>query len=477
MPVPVISIAQMREWENATWATGQTEAEVIRRVGKCVAQLARKLTRTGDLILLLAGKGHNGDDARAAHDHLADRNVELLNVTAPAADLARLEVALSRNPALVVDGLFGIGLNRPLDEAWIAFITRFNGARPQILAVDTPSGLNADTGEPQGAAVEASVTLIIGAPKQGLLRPAATSFAGRLEVAHDVGLGPCQFDSDLQWTLPEDFTGFPPRRPVAAHKGSFGHLTIVAGSAGYHGAAVLAARAAQRAQPGLITLFSHEAAYHVIASQLQAVMVNVWQPATKLLGDCNAVLIGPGLAAPDLPDEMAMSARRLWLDALVPVIVDASALDWLPLAAVARNTIRVITPHPGEAARLLNSTAQQVQADRPRAVRELSRRFGNCWVVLKGHQTLIGRSSGEIFVNPSGNPHLAQGGSGDVLAGFIAGLLAQPPLQADTGKLLRYAVWQHGAAADALQSDRANWIVEELLDELGNVRPIVADQL
>ncbi len=470
MPVPVISIAQMREWESATWAAGQTEAEVIRRVGKCVAHHACKHTRPGDLILLLAGKGHNGDDARAAQEHLPDRKVELLNVTSPEADTGRLEAALSKSPALVVDGLFGIGLNRPLDAAWVDFIQHLNRARPQILSVDTPSGLDADTGEPQGAAVQASITLTIGGPKQGLLRPAAWPFVGRLEVARAVGLIPCPITSELQWTLPEDFSRFPPRRPVATHKGSFGNLAIIAGSMGYHGAAVLAARAAQRAQPGLITLFPHEATYHVIASQLQAVMVNVWQPVTKLPGDFSAILVGPGLAAPDLPDAMKTAARRLWRDALQPVLADASALDWLPMGHVPRNSVRVATPHPGEAARMLQTSVQHVQTDRPRAVREISRRFGDCWVVLKGHQTLIGRSSGEIFVNSSGNPHLAQGGSGDVLAGFIAGLLAQPSLQADVATVLRYGVWQHGAAADALQPHRSNWTVEELLDELGNVR-------
>jgi len=108
-----------------------------------------------------------------------------------------------------------------------------------------------------------------------------------------------------------------------------------------------------------------------------------------------------------------------------------------------------------------------VQANRPQAVREISRRFGDCWVVLKGHQTLIGRSTGEIIVNSSGNPHLAQGGSGDVLAGFIAGLLAQPALQAETSQTLRYAVWQHGAAADRLQDRVRHWVVEDLLLELG----------
>ena len=253
MPVPVISIAQMREWEKVTWATGQTEAEVIGRVGKCVAQRVHKLTRSGDVILILAGKGHNGDDARVAREHLADRCVEVLDVASPEADLMRLEASLEKKPAMVVDGLFGIGLNRPLDDAWSAFIARLNEARAPVFAVDTPSGLNADTGEPQGAAVKATITLTIGAPKQGLLQSAAAAFVGRLEVAHEVGLIPCPLAGELLWTLPDDFAGFPPRRPVAAHKGGFGHLAILAGSFGYHGAAVLAARGAQRAQPGLIS--------------------------------------------------------------------------------------------------------------------------------------------------------------------------------------------------------------------------------
>jgi NAD(P)H-hydrate epimerase len=162
--------------------------------------------------------------------------------------------------------------------------------------------------------------------------------------------------------------------------------------------------------------------------------------------------------------------RRTWRDSPFPVVADASALDWLPLGPAAKNAIRVLTPHPGEAARLLNLPKQQVQTNRPQAVREISRRFGNCWVVLKGHQTLVGRSEGEIFVNPSGNPHLAQGGSGDVLAGYLAGLLAQRPLHADVGKLIRFAVWQHGAAADKLQAARTNWVTEDLIGELGNVR-------
>src|SRR5262245_11975888 len=186
MSLPVISIGQMREWEQATWATGRTEAEVIRQVGECLARRALQLTSANDYILLLAGQGHNGDDVRAARSFLNERRVDTFNVTSTAASLRQLELFLGQNQTLVVDGLFGIGLNRPLDIYWTAFITRLNGAHQRVLAVDVPSGLNADTGETFGVGVQAAITLTVGAPKQGLLKPNAWPFVGHLEVASDV---------------------------------------------------------------------------------------------------------------------------------------------------------------------------------------------------------------------------------------------------------------------------------------------------
>jgi ADP-dependent NAD(P)H-hydrate dehydratase / NAD(P)H-hydrate epimerase len=470
MPIPVISITQMREWERAAWAAGQTEAEVIRRVGQKIAVRARELTRPGDSILILAGKGNNGADARAAQQFLSERKVVLLNVTDPKAAREEFRRITDVPPALLIDGLFGIGLNRELDDGWKQFIAAVNETKIPVLAVDVPSGLNADTGEIFGAAIDAAVTLTVGAPKIGMLAQPAWPFVGRLEVAEDVGLIPCPHEAELNWTLPEDFQNFPPRRAVAGHKGSYGHLQIVAGSFGFHGAAVLAARAAQRAQPGLVTLVTNEKVYGVVAPQLQAVMVNVWTSKLKFSDSTSAILIGPGLASPGIAGKMKAFTQKLWRDSDLPMVVDASALDWLPAGKFFKDAVRVITPHPGEAARLLKTTPTIIQKNRVESLRELSRRFGDCWVVLKGHQTLVGRGNGEIFVNPSGNPHLAQGGSGDVLAGFIAGLLAQPAMQTDAGKTIRYAVWQHGAAADRLQASRANWVVEDLLAELGNVR-------
>ena len=221
MSLPVISIAQMREWERATWETGQTEAEVIRRVGRKIAQRAMQLTRPGDAILILAGKGHNGDDARATREFLTDRRVETLDLAAPEKDLPELERALSQKPALIIDGLFGIGLEPAADRRLGKIIMAVNESGVPVLAVDVPSGLNADTGDPAspGMAIEAAVTLTIGAPKTGLLAHNAWPFVGRLEVADDVGLIPCPHTGGLNWTLPDDFQNFPPRRSAAGHKG------------------------------------------------------------------------------------------------------------------------------------------------------------------------------------------------------------------------------------------------------------------
>ena len=191
MPLPVLTIEQMRDWEKATWAAGQTEMEVIRRVAKAVADAALRLTQSNDSVLILAGRGHNGDDARFAAEHLTQRKVDVLDVKEPAEAFSKLEQFLASGPDLVIDGLFGIGLSRPLGADWVRFIERVNSAELNLLAVDVPSGLNGNTGQPMGAAVRAQVTLTVGAPKVGLLQEPAWPFVGRLEVAHEVGLCAC----------------------------------------------------------------------------------------------------------------------------------------------------------------------------------------------------------------------------------------------------------------------------------------------
>src|SRR5437764_10175993 len=160
MSIPVISVAQMREWERATWATGQTEEAVRRLAGRAVARKGAELTRPGDRVLVLAGKGHNGDDARFALESecLLGREARLVRVHDPEAAMPEILAGLQRSPALVIDGLFGIGLNRPLSAPWIKLIQQVNQSALPVLAVDVPSGLNADTGEPLNDAIRAAHT-------------------------------------------------------------------------------------------------------------------------------------------------------------------------------------------------------------------------------------------------------------------------------------------------------------------------------
>jgi len=465
MSLPVISVAQMLEWEQRTWETLRTREEVIRWVGHVVARRALRMLRPEDAVIVLHGKGNNGQDALQSTRHFVNNEVLRVEALHPQAALKAFHEALAPRPALIIDGIFGLGLNRPLDADWMRLITEVNASRVPVLSIDVPSGLNADTGVAEGGAICATVTLTLAAPKRGLLSSSAWPYVGRLEVAREIGLTPCPYKSELQWSLREDFERFPPARHASGHKGTFGHLAIVAGSLGYHGAAVLAARGAQRAQPGLVTCLTHAPVYQPVASQLQSVMVRPFSDGgPELPAGASAILIGPGLASPDVPAGLADFARRLWEEAPQPVIIDASALDWIGSPPRDPAWVRVVTPHPGEAGRMLGCSAGDVQRDRPKALRAVSERLGGCCVVLKGHQTLIGTSTGTIFINSSGNPHLAQGGSGDVLAGWIAGWLAQPELQSDPIAVVRHAVWRHGAAADDLEERRPYWTIEDLAE-------------
>jgi len=461
MSVPIISVAQMREWERATWDAGIKEEDVIRQVGLRLRDwLLRSPAVSSGNLLIIAGKGNNGEDARqcaAAFEREGLQGARIVNVRDPVADLPALDTALMEfGDGTLLDALFGIGINRPLGEDWIEVVNRINETGAEIYSVDCPSGLDADTGEVMGAAVRADRTLTLGAPKRGLLTSAAAEYVGKLELEPDIGLSTFSLTGGMQWVVPADFQGMPPKRRAASHKGSFGHLAVLAGSVGYHGAAVLAAEGALAAAPGLVTVLTQAGCYVPVACQLKSAMVHPWADEIVLPEKCSAVLVGPGLAAGDLPVSVRDFTRDLWRESPLGVIADASALDWLPEGAAQEGALRVITPHPGEAARMLGTTTAAVQAERVASLRELSAKFGGCWVVLKGHQTLVGRCSGEISVNSTGNPWLARGGSGDVLAGFVGGLLAQPELAGDAGEAIRYAVWKHGLVADLAEPGEAN---------------------
>ena len=397
-------------------------------------------------ILVLAGRGSNGEDASATIQHILARNPALLQVEDPEEALPELHGQLASRPALILDGLFGIGLNRPLSEAWKRLINVVNESGIPIVALDVPSGLNADTGLPEGAAIQATWTITLGAPKAGLLKNSAAPFVGELMVLPDIGLSPMpNVDTPLWWTERNDFRGYPPSRPVQSHKGDFGHAVLVAGSPGYHGAAVLASRGAQRAHPGLVTVVTHEWVYFPVASQTQAAMVRAWKPQDPLPAKTTAVLYGPGLGAPDQHDLIKQEVQRNWMK-LLPNPSWWMPPPWIGVPCLELRDdapgVRVITPHPGEAARLLG-------LERRGGSRRPGGGFAQAQLPLR---PLLGCSQRQ--------PHLggpfdgsdsrqqapatrcwARVGSGDLLAGFITGLLAQPGLQADPARVLAFAVW------------------------------------
>jgi hydroxyethylthiazole kinase-like uncharacterized protein yjeF len=468
MSFPILSVAEMRDWEERTWRTGILPEAVIRQVGGALARQILDQTRPGDRVLLVAGSGNNGADVRASAAHLQDREVELVEVREPATEFPRLTRALDRKPHLVVDGLFGIGLNRPLGGFWCQCLRALNNSGRPILSVDVPSGLDADTGAHWGEVVQAGCTLTVGAPKRGLLAPSAWNAVGRLEVASGVGLiGMPEGGDGRDWVVAEDFDRFPPPRPPDSHKGSLGKAVVLAGSLGFAGAAVLSTRAAGRARPGLLAALVPPEVHLAVSMSVPSAMVHAFSPEHPVVMQASAVLAGPGLAAPDLSPAVKSEVLRLWRSFRGVMVVDASALAWLAdHSEVTAPGPRVLTPHPGEAARLLGIPVTEVQADRPAAVRELARRYQSV-VALKGHQTLVGGTSSRIRVNSSGNPGLAQGGSGDVLGGFLTGLLAQPRLQSDLLQTVAYAVWEHGRAADRLETRSHHWTAEDLANEIG----------
>jgi NAD(P)H-hydrate epimerase len=469
---PVLTPAGMRAWERATWDAGVREADVIARVGAEVARAARRMAPQGP-VLLLAGTGHNGDDVRAALPHWSPGDATLLEVADPARALVTLQAALRTRPALVVDGLFGIGLNRALSPDWRAIIEALNASDARVLAVDVPSGLNASDGSSWDAVVRAEETLTVGAPKLGMLLGDASHHVGRIRVTGDVGLvewttaGIPADEIAGEWGRPGDFEGWPPPRRVDGHKGSHGHVLVVAGNVGYHGAAVLAVRGALRANPGLVTAWTHASAYLPVASQVASAMVQAWEPAREAPEGVTCIVVGPGLAGQGVGPWWAERVRAWWAHSPTAMVADASALDWLPKGHVGPGKVRVVTPHPGEAGRLLGCSAAHVQADRVGALQRLATDFEGAWVVLKGHATLVGRSGVKPWWNSTGNPWLAQGGSGDVLAGFLGGLLAQPMLAPDPGTAVRAAALEHGAAADRLRAAGPGWTTEDLAHEVG----------
>lgn len=471
MDTLLYSCDQIRAIEHAAQAR-LPPGELMERAGRAAAACALELLdgEAAGAVLVLAGPGNNGGDGLELAAHLARQgaDVEALHLPsegAPSFEAARAlqraidagvrfvdEVAAGRPWRLVVDALFGIGLARPLAGRARELALWTAGVDCPVLALDVPSGLEADTGAvagPAGAAVTATHTITFLGNKPGLHTGEGCDHAGAVRVdmlgadglhaesAQAVLNGPALFAERLA-----------PRRKNS-HKGSFGDVAVLGGARGMAGAAVLAARAAL-----------HGGAGRVFAAMLDPGMaIDPLQPEIMFRDAAGmdfvgrTVVAGPGMGNADA----AIHLFGKVLEARAPLVVDADALNLtaarpeLHEGLAAHGSELVLTPHPLEAARLLGVTAPIVQADRLEHARELALRL-NGVVVLKSAGSVIARPDGFVAVNTSGNPGLATGGSGDVLAGFCGALLAQgwPAWEAALG-----AVWMHGAAADWLVSDGA----------------------
>lgn len=484
--IPVATAAEMRALDAATIGQiGLPGAVLMETAGRGVAAAAAARAPVGAPIAVVCGAGNNGGDgfvaarvlraaghdavvylvvprARVAGDallHLGayERSGGVIAERSEAEDLVELGAALGR-AAVVIDAVLGTGLDREVGGHLAEVIARINAAPGAVIAVDLPSGLSADTGHPLGVAVRAAHTVTIAVPKLGVVGAPGVEHAGTVEIV-DIGVPRALAAAGTRAALVEvgDARGWLPAVSPLVHKGRRGHVLVVGGAPGMRGAARLASLAALRAGAGLCTLAGPTRAGAELTAD-DAIMTLALDDGAPV--DASAAALAEALAAKAaavMGPGLALDARgRSWVDralaADLPLVLDAGALTHLAgrLAdvAAARATI-VLTPHPGEAARLLGEPLAAIVADRMAAVRALAA-ASRAVVVLKGARTLVCDGTlGDDFVtiNPTGGPALATAGAGDVLAGAIGGLCARglPPAAA-----ARLAVWAHGAAGDDL---------------------------
>jgi ADP-dependent NAD(P)H-hydrate dehydratase / NAD(P)H-hydrate epimerase len=367
---------------------------------------------------------------------------------------------------LLIDAIFGTGLDSEVRGYYRDVIDRLNALQRPIVAVDIPSGLDANTGKPLGAAIRASLTVTFGLPKIGHLISPGIEYAGELKIV-DIGFpGRLVEETKTQTHLidREEIRRHlsQPRRPDA-HKGDYGHLLVLAGSVGKTGAAAMACEGAMRMGAGLVTLGIPKSLNAIMEVKLteamteplpetpnQTLSLKAFDSILRLCENKKALVIGPGMGT--LKETQSLILRLIKAVDL-PVVIDADGLTalatqpkMLPLA----NSSLVLTPHPGEMARLIGSTAREVQGDRIGVARDFSR-SGRLHLALKGHRTLIATPQGEIFINPTGNPGMASGGTGDVLTGMIGGLICQG---VDLLSSLQISVYLHGLAGDRVAREK-----------------------
>ena len=520
----LVTAAQMRELEAAAVAVGTSERELMAAAGLAAAQEAwMALGATeGRPILVLAGSGNNGGDALVAATHLAEwGGAVFVYLTTPRPeddaeyravvdaeipslsasedeDFAQLEALLSR-ASLVIDGLLGTGLRpreRPVEGAAAEILRRLRAAREapppvQIVALDLPSGVDADTGYADPLTVACDVTVTFGFAKVGLFAGAGRRLAGRV-VPVEIGLPAGAADAlTVEELRLRDLKAAMPERGDDAHKGTFGTAIIAAGSRRYPGASRLAAEAAARSGAGLVTLAAPDAiqallvhglpdATHEPLPSTAEAQVDGHEAARVLLrllraSGAEALLVGPGLgrAAEVTAFVEGLFAGIEQAQELRAVVVDADGLNALVGLAgwEATRTPRVLTPHPGEMARLLATSVSAVQDDRLSAARDYAAAT-NSVIVLKGPATVVAAADGRVRISEAANAMLASAGTGDVLAGLITGLIAQglDPFEAASA-----GVYVHAAAGRRVADElgTAGGIAQDLLGQLPAARALL----
>ncbi|MFQ8431982.1 NAD(P)H-hydrate dehydratase [Amaricoccus sp. W119] len=464
----LLNASQMRAADQATIAGGIPGIDLMEAAGRAVAEAAKAMAPDG-LVLVLCGPGNNGGDGFVAARLLAEAGRPVHLALLGPRETLRGDAAIAAerwhgpvhpaspdlpSAALVIDALFGVGLDRPIEGSAAEIVAAVNASATPVLAVDVPSGLDADSGQPTGPVIAADATVTFFRKKPGHLLEPGRSLRGTLELAH-IGI----VDAVLAETGIEGYENVPalwdaalPRPSGVAHKYTRGHVAVVSGPATRTGAARLAAEAALRAGAGLVTVASPGSALMVNAAHLTAVMLTRMdgpEDLTDLLADTRytAAVLGPGMGAG--PAERAITEAAL--AARPALTLDADALtqfaempDRLFAAIAERAAPVVLTPHAGEFARLFPDLAKHpLKTERARAAAARS----GAVLVLKGADTVIAAPDGRLVINANAPPWLATAGSGDVLAGITGGLLAQgmPALEAAEA-----AVWMHGAAANEI---------------------------
>lgn len=460
---PIYRTAEIRRIE-LVYAAANPGVSLMARAGLAAAEHARKMLGDGYRVVVACGPGNNGGDGFVVARHLRDWGYRVTTVfrgdvsklPADAAGaygelVAEGEKPLAQLPNLsgadlIIDALFGIGLARAISGEYGEWITRINDAKVNILALDIPSGLDSDTGRVRGVAVKATETVTFIGLKAGLVTGDGKDHCGIITIAT---LGVAEAGVWASGALLDRTTvaAYLPRRLANSHKGSFGSTGILGGAEGMQGAIALAGSAALKLGAGRVylgTLARNSMGYDPTQPEL------MWRTADELLalGHLSVLAVGPGLG-------QAAAARVLLARAMetrLPLLLDADALNLvashepLQAALAARQAPSLLTPHPAEAARLLDCDTATVQGDRVSAALELAQHF-HAHVVLKGAGSICVTPEARWFVNPTGNPGMATAGMGDTLSGMVAALLAQG---LDAERALLLGVYLHGAAGDEL---------------------------